>query len=310
MRPYFPLAERQNVFANLFILVGLVFLGIFSFGTLGIGLGYAFLPSDQIEGVLATPMESGSVGRIFQLLLQGLAALGGFVIAGLIYIRMRWPVPNIGLIEKISPRPVADNLMIMWTLLLIPALLPLLELTVEWNKSLDLPDGALETYMKNMEEKAGELTLFMTGFDSLGEFVLGLVVLAVLPAIGEELLFRGIMQPMFYSATGSWHRAIWITAFVFSFIHFQFYGFLPRMLLGALFGYLYYWSGNLAIPILGHFMNNGLTVVLIYLNNQGKLGFDPEALPPAPLPMLIASGVAGAAVLYRFYQRYAVKQGV
>ena len=307
MRPYFPLAERQNVFANLLVITGLVFLGIFGFGFLGLAVAYFTIPATEFQAVIGNPMQYGSQGRMVQLMLQGMAATGGFILSSLLYIRLRNPHPGLSLVATVSPRPLADNLIILWTLLLIPALLPLLELTVEWNKSLNLPDGALETYMKSMEEKAGELTLFMTGFESLGEFLLGMVVLAILPAIGEELVFRGILQPLFFSATGSWHRAIWITAFVFSFIHFQFYGFLPRMLLGALFGYLYYWSGNISIPILGHFMNNGLTVTLIYLSKRGNLNIDPEALPAAPLPVLIGSAVAGAAVLYRFYQRYALK---
>src|SRR5690606_21183338 len=110
----------------------------------------------------------------------------------------------------------------------------------------------------------------------IGELILGILVIGVLAGIGEEYLFRGILQPKLHIYTGNAHAGIWLAAFIFSAIHFQFYGFLPRLMLGALFGYLYYYSGSLVYPIIAHILNNVFTVVAVYLSKLGIVEFDIE----------------------------------
>jgi membrane protease YdiL (CAAX protease family) len=90
-------------------------------------------------------------------------------------------------------------------------------------------------------------------------------MVALLPAVGEEFLFRGVIQRSFTRMTKNHHHGIWISAFFFSALHMQFYGFLPRLLLGGLFGYLLVWSGSMWIPILAHFFNNAFAVISLYL---------------------------------------------
>lgn len=106
-----------------------------------------------------------------------------------------------------------------------------------------------------------------------------------------------------FRATKNPHVAIWIAAFIFSAIHFQFFGFVPRMLLGALFGYLYYWSGNLWIPMLAHFFNNGIQIVAMYYVNNKILDIDPEVETAAPWPT-VAAGVIISGVLLYFLRRF------
>ena len=115
---------------------------------------------------------------------------------------------------------------------------------IKWNQDVNLPYW-IENWAKPMEEKLAELTTFMTTYDSTAQVVFAFVVIAILPAIGEEIIFRGMIQNDLMRATRNAHVSIWFAAFLFRAIHFQFYGFIPRMLLGALFGYLYFWSGNL-----------------------------------------------------------------
>jgi len=91
-----------------------------------------------------------------------------------------------------------------------------------------------------------------------------MLIVAVVPAVGEELLFRGVLQKIMIAWTKNPHFGVWITAFLFSALHLQFFGFFPRMLLGALFGYLFLWSKSLWLPILGHFINNGTVVLASY----------------------------------------------
>src|SRR5690606_4911795 len=141
-------------------------------------------------------------------------------------------------------------------------------------------------------------------FHSAGELMFALVIIAILPAVGEEIVFRGLIQNELLRGTRNVHVAIWVAAILFSTIHFQFYGFVPRLLLGALFGYLYYWSGNLMLAILAHFVNNGVSVVALYLYQQGKFAFDIESQEAAPPQMVIISTILTAGLLYYFYIYY------
>lgn len=150
---------------------------------------------------------------------------------------------------------------------------PFVNFLGELNSSMKLPEwlSGLETWMKNAEEKAAELTEAFLKVDSVFGLFFNLFMIAVLPAIGEELLFRGVIQRIFTKMTRSYHWGIWISAILFSALHMQFYGFIPRMLLGALFGYLLVWSGSIWLPIIAHFLNNGLAVVAMYLIDKGIL---------------------------------------
>ncbi len=145
---------------------------------------------------------------------------------------------------------------------------------------------------------------FFTAFDSSGDFLLGVVVIALLPAIGEELVFRGMLQPELFRATGNHHAAIWISAIIFSAFHLQFFGFVPRMLLGALFGYLYVWSGNLLIPMLAHFVNNGFSVLMMYLYQKGTIPIDLDAPEAAPWPLVVGFTTVFIALMYYFKKFY------
>lgn len=150
---------------------------------------------------------------------------------------------------------------------------------IEWNSNLSMPDflKGFESWAREKEDIAAELTTYLTQFDTFGHFVLAFFVIAVLPGIGEELVFRGMLQPELQRATGNIHAAIWISAILFSAIHLQFFGFVPRMLLGVMFGYLYYWSGNIIIPMLAHFVNNGFSILMVYLYQLEIISIDLES---------------------------------
>jgi len=103
-----------------------------------------------------------------------------------------------------------------------------------------------------------------------------LLIMAILPAIGEEFLFRGFLMRYFSSFVKNIHLNIIIVSIIFSALHLQFYGFLPRMALGILLGYLFYWSGSIWLPIVVHFANNAMTVIVYYLAEVGKINIDAE----------------------------------
>ena len=174
----------------------------------------------------------------------------------------------------------------IWAMTLMLVALPAINLLGYWNQQLTLPAflEPLEQWMKTQEESAKILTEQFMSTTTLIGLICNLLLMAVLPAMAEELTFRGVLQRLFEPthtpslnapqdisngqlaiAKRVPHLAIWCSAILFSAIHLQFYGFVPRMLMGALFGYMLVWTGSLWIPILMHFTNNAMAVILYFV---------------------------------------------
>ncbi len=140
---------------------------------------------------------------------------------------------------------------------------PLIDLLTTWNQGIHLPTALrqLEQWMIEYEKDAEILTKQLLQVNSWGEVITTLIVTALLAGIGEELLFRGILQKLFIQWTKNIHIGIFIAAFIFSAIHMQFFGFIPRLVLGVILGYLYIGSRNLWVPIVAHSLNNAWVVL-------------------------------------------------
>jgi membrane protease YdiL (CAAX protease family) len=197
---------------------------------------------------------------------------------------------------------------IVITIVVVIVFMGVNSMVIQWNAEMNLPEFLkwFEEWARGKEDAAAELTKFITEFDSTFQVVLAMFVIAVLPAIGEEIVFRGLIQNQFLRATNNIHLSIWISAILFSAIHMQFFGFVPRMLLGVLFGYLYYWSGSLSMAILAHFVNNGFSVIGMYLYQLGYFDMDIEKAE-APWPAALFSAFLTGVLLYAF-KRYYQKQ--
>lgn len=172
---------------------------------------------------------------------------------------------------------------------------------MRWNNSLHF--GSFDRQIRDLENQAKVIVEIITQMDNFGEMLIVLLVIAVIPAFAEEYLFRGLVQNEFLRWLKNPHLAVWITAAIFSAVHLQFLGFFPRLFLGLLLGYLYVWSGNIIYPMIGHFCNNSLQVLVLYLYQRNIIG---EELTkedyPVPLPLLVLSSVLLLATL-----RYAQK---
>ena len=146
---------------------------------------------------------------------------------------------------------------------------PGINLLSDLNSHIVLPESLdfIEQILKQQEEAAAALTERFLQADNIGMLLINIGLMALLPALAEEVSFRGTLQQILAQGKlkGQIHIAIWATAFIFSAIHMQFYGFIPRMLMGAMFGYIFVWTGTLWVPILMHFTNNGLAVIAYYL---------------------------------------------
>ena len=195
------------------------------------------------------------------------------------------------------------NLNQPWWIIIIGVALMFISLPVtnqltHWNEAMRF--GAafekLEDYLKMLEETATAATEKMLNVETIGGLLLNLLVIALIPAIGEELTFRGVLQQGLTRKMNP-HVAIILSAAIFSFIHFQFYGFLPRMFLGILLGYMFYITGSLWTSIMMHFVNNGTAVLIYYLNNKGIINIDAEHFGEAQSGWLVAASALVTVVL-------------
>ncbi|OJW17498.1 MAG: hypothetical protein BGO48_08125 [Mucilaginibacter sp. 44-25] len=155
---------------------------------------------------------------------------------------------------------------------------PLIELLSNINHQMVLPSWLkwLEDWMKQSEENAKQLTTALLQMNSLWDCIKNVLLVGLFTAIAEEFLFRGGMQTILLKWTKNKHTAIWVTAAIFSAFHLEFYGFLPRMLLGALFGYFVVYSGSIWPAVWGHFLNNGTAVVATYLYQNKRIKLNPD----------------------------------
>ncbi|WP_240775159.1 CPBP family intramembrane glutamic endopeptidase [Pedobacter xixiisoli] len=162
--------------------------------------------------------------------------------------------------------------------------MPLMGLSNEWNQKMVFPEflKGIERWMRAMEDSAAKVTEAILKMNNVGDLLINLFVIAVTPAICEELIFRGAVQRTIFRIKSNPHVAIWISAMIFSAIHFQFYGFLPRLLLGAAFGYVYYFTGSIWYAVFAHFLNNAYAVCVAYylqMNNQSYTNADDINMP-------------------------------
>jgi hypothetical protein len=160
----------------------------------------------------------------------------------------------------------------VWQLLLALCVwccsVPAMNVIVAWNDSWPLPESLAQ--LEEAAKLAGEM---MMGGDTVTDLVLSVLIMGVLTGVGEELFFRGAIQRVLQTRPMNPHVAIWITALIFTLMHGQFAGIVPRLLLGAFFGYVYYWSRSLWVPIICHAFNNSMVVTLTWLGmNSDEIG--------------------------------------
>jgi membrane protease YdiL (CAAX protease family) len=278
--PY--VAVPRGPITSLVLLVTFVVGGLFIGNFIGMALALALLGGDLVtfQGVISGTADHPQAQNAL-LMYQAAAALCAFIAAPLAYLRF----VEGRQMASLSPGYPVWLAPALLTVLLVVAFMPFNALFIEWNREVDLPAifDRWEAWAQAKETDLAELTKRITEFKSVPQLLIGLVVIALIPAVGEELVFRGLVQPKVFALTRNVHAAVWITGFIFSFIHMQFYGLIPRMLLGVLFGYLYAWSGNLLYPIIGHFVNNGFTLIMFFFYQRKAVPIDIEDTASVPV---------------------------
>jgi len=223
--------------------------------------------------------------------LQTIQAIGLFILPAFIiaYLFNSKPFNYLGF------KKIASSNIIILTISIFLVSIPIISYLGLLNSNMRLPEclSGLESWMKEKEESAKLITFAFLKMDHFSVLLFNLFMIGILPAIGEELIFRGVFQKIFAEWTKNIHVGILLAAFLFSAMHFQFYGFLPRFMLGILLGYLFYWSGSIWIPILGHFVNNSVAVIAFYFYEEKALesaeNFGPEAIPFLGLSIALIS---------------------
>ena len=248
----------------IFILVAVscVLLGVLLSTGLAPILGIEDLPK-LLENISEdTPRETLQSVQVILAISQLFTFLIPALVFAIFYYKKNWK-------EKILLHrlPSADNLLWGFGLLMLTFIAMQ---TVYWlNKQIPLPES-----LRAAEDSSQALIQAMMQLDSPYALMTNLFIMAMLPAIGEELIFRGLIQRIAVRFSANVHAGIWISATLFSLMHWQFEGFFVRQLLGALFGYLLYWSGSLWLPIIVHFVFNGLQIVAQYAYFQGAIDLD------------------------------------
>ena len=251
--------------------------GVFSYSGLGskilqlVGVSLFFMLLFSLISLWMTQGDLSDIGSIK--LAQFMQSLGLFVIPPflLAYLWSERPLQYL----QINRKPLSRDVLLAVIIML--SAIPAINLLGEINLAIPFPDSLswLENQLVELEKRAEDLTLRMLDVDTPAGLLVNLGLIAMIPAVGEELFFRGIIQQILQDKLKA-HAAVWITAVIFSAIHFQFFGFIPRMLMGALLGYMFLWTGNIWVPVAAHFTNNAVAVVFFYLKNIGQTSVDLE----------------------------------
>ena len=286
--------SQQILFSAIVILMS----GIFVMG-LGFAGGLIIFGTDITQmqsalGDLSLP-RNVAILKYFQIV----QSFGLFIIPPVIIALFLHGKPSIYL--KYKKFPLVKTILLVVAIVILAD--PLINLLTEINSKLSLPSwmNSVQVWMQEAENQADKITKAFLGTQSFSDLLVNLFMIGILPAFGEELLFRGIIQQLLKKLTKNAHSAIWISAALFSALHMQFFGFVPRMLLGAMFGYMFEWSGTLWLPIIAHFINNAAAVVAYYLESRRIIGdsFEKIGTSSGGSPYLVIISIGLLIIFFR-----------
>ena len=248
----------------LFSIVILFILGLlFQFlGAFLASIFYGFAVSDILAlGAFEDP-EYVAASKLIQII----GSVGTFIIPALLFSYLFMG----DLFSLYRFRDPVNWVTVFLTTGMMVSVIPLINYLAEVNMRMEFPLHSIDRLMRSMEADAETIMRAFTATESLWGLLVNLLMIGVLAAIGEELIFRGLFQKLLTGMVKNPHIAIIITAVLFSAFHFQFFSFLPRFILGVILGYLMYLGRSIWFPIIAHFVNNAMGVVYYYFNSKGS----------------------------------------
>lgn len=290
---------------NLLIVIGFMLVGFFvgQFIAGAVAIGLAAVNGAELGDILNNPNSLYSYMSLTEALSsQMLYTLFFTFFTPWFYLKV---VANKKL-GSLSPNKKIEPLPLILTAAGTFAFMIVNSYFIEWNEGIQFPEfmAGFEEWARTTEEQLAEATKYFTSFNNVGEYLFAMLVISILPGIGEELMFRGVLQNSFQRWTKNPHIAIWVSAFIFGAIHMQFFGLVPRMMLGAVFGYLYVWSGNIWYPIIAHAINNGIGVTIAYSAQFSENGVNLDDTEAVPVVGQIVAAVAFVAIMVVFRNLY------
>lgn len=261
--------------AKLLVSIFIILIGLAIFSVLGLLIAVPVFNID-ISNIAGFMNAENPENIAFMKYFQSITSIGIFVFPPFLiaYVLSKEPLNFL----QFNNKSTIQIYIITATLTIFS--IPLINFLAEWNAKMSLPESLsqLEFFMKESEANAEKITNLFLQADNIYALSVNIFVIALIPAIGEELMFRGVFQKLFIGWTRNKHLGVWLAAILFSAIHVQFYGFIPRLFLGVLFGYVLLWSGNIYLPILAHFINNSFAVIAYYLMHQSLIDSTPDNL--------------------------------
>lgn len=288
----------QLLFAGLVLIASWIIFQLFAMAT---GM---FIFDVSIDGMLNIYNAFNDPVMIdFLKYVQALTSIGMFIAAAIFaayFIDGDWQ-------EFLNLKRSPGIYLSILSVLFITIILPFTNFLSYINMNIQFPYflSGVEDFFRSKETQMTEIMeSFLKPSGSWG-LLINLVVIALIPAIGEELTFRGILQKILSRWFGNTHWAIFLTAFLFSAMHIQFLSFLPRFFLGLVLGYLFFWSNSIWLTILVHFVNNAVAVIFYNFYYGGQAGdFLEKAGTPGNYLFLAFSGLAiGITLLAIIYRK-------
>ena len=254
--------RRYNFWEQLAILIGLIIGGFIVTAIIQVAIGITMvdlknlsnLNKDYLMQVIAKPENFVKV-----LLMQLLSTLVLMAVPAVLFVKIikQQPIKYFGLNNRIS------TLQIVLVVVIALCGLGLSGGLGELNKLIPLSKGLKATF-ESWEKDYEQQVMIFANMKTVTDYILSIFMVAILPAIFEELLFRGVLQKILIDWFKKPHIAIIVTAIIFSAVHGSFFGLLPRMMLGMVLGYIYFYGKNLWLNILMHFINNGVAITAMY----------------------------------------------
>lgn len=288
-------------FLQLLVLIGFVLLGAGVFSILALGI--ITLASgggiDQIFNLASGVISSSNINQLK--VMQIFVSTGMFILPAIIFSLLYGS--GLGYL-KLNKLPNGKSILLVITTLFFSA--GLINFLMEINQSVSFPSflKELEQWMIQSEKQAEAILEKFMEMNSFSDLAINLLMIGIIPGLGEELLFRGVLQQLLGNWTRNQHIGIWLSAIIFSAIHLQFFGFLPRMFLGVLFGYFFFWSGNLWLPIISHLIFNGSQVLMVYLYKINIVETNIEEVETIPWYAVVASIIISSYLLYILYHYF------
>jgi MFS family permease len=286
--------KTRPVWIQLLLFLGLAFALGFIISAAGIMI-YASVTGTSVMALNPSGWDFNNPGLIgFIRLSQALQFFGFFVIPVALFAYFSDPRPGqyLGLRQPTKKRYWAFALLIM-----IIAI-PLVQYTGFLNRQVNL-GPEMQRWIQTQEDQANKIIGYMLKNRAPKELILNLIFIALMAGIGEELFFRGVLQRMFIR----WFRNPWVgillTAVLFSAIHMQFLGFIPRFLMGVLLGAIYWYSGSMWVTIAAHFVYDAFIIIMVYF--QPRLT-DPNAEMIDPGNIAVTALVSAALVAVLLWQ--------